>query len=140
MLHFNTRHGVERYLGETIKHVRYVGLRAGHYKSTIRRMNLQTFLGTSISNALRLHSTVTYYGISKVVSSSVSIVIGIPSMEIDPKPRRYLIMATYQCSKCGQEDDTGWTDYWFDVLRGRPPVCARCDPTQRCHFHRAQER
>lgn len=44
-------------------------------------------------------------------------------------------MALYQCSQCGNTDNTGWTYYWTYVAMGIPPVCAVCDPNQRCHWH-----
>lgn len=41
-------------------------------------------------------------------------------------------MAAYRCVYCGRIDFTGWTDYY---LRGGPPICAVCEPRQRCHWH-----
>jgi hypothetical protein len=47
-------------------------------------------------------------------------------------------MARYLCTVCGREDETGWTYYWSHVAMGIPPVCHRCDPSQRCHWHNEQ--
>ena len=48
-------------------------------------------------------------------------------------------MALYTCTRCGQLDNTGWTFYWIWVGYGLPPLCAVCEPIQRCHWHNEQE-
>jgi hypothetical protein len=44
-------------------------------------------------------------------------------------------MAQYTCAVCGGTDTTGWTYFYTYIAMGLPPVCARCDPNQRCHWH-----
>lgn len=44
-------------------------------------------------------------------------------------------MAIYLCTKCGQPENTGWTDYYIHLSMGLPVLCAGCDPRQRCHWH-----
>jgi hypothetical protein len=48
-------------------------------------------------------------------------------------------MASYYCTSCGAWDETGWTYYYIYVAMNLPPLCARCDPRQRCHFHHTLE-
>ena len=44
-------------------------------------------------------------------------------------------MSKYLCTRCGGEEEASWTDYYVHTAMGIPPLCARCDPKQRCHFH-----
>jgi hypothetical protein len=44
-------------------------------------------------------------------------------------------MSLYTCERCGEQDHTGWTDYYVRLEMGVPVLCARCDPHQRCYFH-----
>lgn len=44
-------------------------------------------------------------------------------------------MATYQCTNCDGQDNTGWTDFYVYLAMRKPPLCAVCDPNQRCHWH-----
>jgi hypothetical protein len=44
-------------------------------------------------------------------------------------------MGWYTCERCGNAENTGWTDYYIRLGLELPLLCAVCDPRQRCHWH-----
>lgn len=35
-------------------------------------------------------------------------------------------MSTFLCTRCGAIENTATSDYWIDMLDGRPVICSKC--------------
>lgn len=35
-------------------------------------------------------------------------------------------MSTFLCTRCGAIENTATSDYWIDIMEGKPPICSKC--------------